>query len=213
MREAAGVKRLQAPQHASVNILLKLSVKVPAWVEVLCTELFFNPCNNHENFRKNKEDGFCIDCVESFCCNCLSSHAHHKHLKIRRYVYCEVINRQDLSKFFDCSGIQTYHTNKDRVIFLKQRSQQPSPQCQQTNLRFLHNCIICNRSLQTSLYCSLACKVFAMSRGEHTEEAAQHLIDEKDEDSCDYGGDVIETLPSPKRQKLRKGVALRAPLF
>lgn len=90
--------------------LAKISVKVPAWVKILCTELFFNPCNNHENFRKNKEDGFCIDCVESFCCNCLSSHAHHKHLKIRRYVYCEVINRQDLSKFFDCSGIQgIYH--------------------------------------------------------------------------------------------------------
>lgn len=56
-------------------------------------------------------------------------------------------------------------------------------------------------------------QVFAMSRGKHTEEAAQHLIDEKDEDSCDYRGDVIETLSSPKRQKLRKGVALRAPMF
>ncbi|WOG89033.1 hypothetical protein DCAR_0208269 [Daucus carota subsp. sativus] len=194
-------------------ILQDLSVKVPAWVEVMCTELFFNPCESHEDFRKNKEDGFCIDCHQSFCCNCLPAHAHHRHLKIRRYVYCEVINRQDLCKFFDCSGIQTYHTNKDRVIFLKQRSQQPSPQCQQNNLRFLHNCIICNRSLQTSLYCSLQCKVFSMSRDEQAEEANQHSIDEKEEDLCNCGGDVIETLSSPKRQKLRKGVALRAPMF
>uniref|UniRef100_A0A166EFD0 B box-type domain-containing protein n=1 Tax=Daucus carota subsp. sativus TaxID=79200 RepID=A0A166EFD0_DAUCS len=142
-------------------ILQDLSVKVPAWVEVMCTELFFNPCESHEDFRKNKEDGFCIDCHQSFCCNCLPAHAHHRHLKIRRYVYCEVINRQDLCKFFDCSGIQ----------------------------------------------------VFSMSRDEQAEEANQHSIDEKEEDLCNCGGDVIETLSSPKRQKLRKGVALRAPMF
>ncbi|KAL7240177.1 hypothetical protein ACSBR2_005949 [Camellia fascicularis] len=101
---------------------------------------------------------------------------------------------------------QAYHTNKTKVLFLKQRHQQP---LQQHNSKD-HSCIICQRSLQdsTSLYCSIACKVFSISRG-----ASDH-DNEKDEDLGSKRSDEeIVTQSSPKRQKVRKGVAQRAPMY
>ncbi|KAM7484696.1 hypothetical protein LguiA_000705 [Lonicera macranthoides] len=127
--------------------------------------VYFEACTTH---RLEKKDQFCIDCCISLCSNCLPIHNHrfnppHKIVKIRRYVYCEVIKRQDLSKHFNCSGIQAYQTNKSKVIFLKQRTQQQQPQQHNNNISSNNNnsCIICQRSLPEplSLYCSIACKV------------------------------------------------------
>ncbi|KAB5538049.1 hypothetical protein DKX38_015582 [Salix brachista] len=122
-------------------------------------------------------------------------HARHKHVKIRRYMYSDVINRQDLSKLFNCSGIQTYLTNKAKVLFLKRRNHYHR---QRINFKDCSRCIICDRSLQdnNSHYCSIACKVAAIYGGKYRKDEyrIQHL----------------------KRQKLkqsRKGVPLRAPMF
>ncbi|KAK9276269.1 hypothetical protein L1049_005800 [Liquidambar formosana] len=139
---------------------------------------------------------------------------------IRRYVYSDVINRQDLRKLFNCSGIQTYHTNKAQVLFLKRKPQQKHPQ-QQNNSRD-HSCIICDRSLQdpNSLYCSIACKVLAIYGNGHKDESSDdhnNQNNNKKEDDLEYSqdGDVEDLiLPSPKRRKLnRKRVPQRAPMF
>ncbi|XAR63676.1 hypothetical protein NMG60_11023700 [Bertholletia excelsa] len=119
---------------------------------------YFDACMAHANTKKNELDRFCIDCHRALCHHCLPFHALHQYIKIRRYVYCDVINRHDLQKFFNCSGIQTYYTNKTKVLFLKQRTQQQFQQ--HNNSKQDHSCIICQRGLQeASLYCSIACKV------------------------------------------------------
>ncbi|KAJ9135728.1 hypothetical protein P3X46_032880 [Hevea brasiliensis] len=186
MGKAAGIKRL----HAS-NTEMKYAL-VPKWVIVMFKTIFFSTCMAHPGLKKNEMDRFCIDCHSAFCQNCLPVHALHKHVKIRRYIYSDVINRQDLCKLFNCSGIQTYLTNKAKVLFLKQRNQHQQRH-QQSHVKD-YRCIICDRSLQdnNSLYCSIACKVSA--------------IYEEDE----------ECLSLVKRQRLkqsRKGIPLRAPMF
>ncbi|XP_058183987.1 protein RGF1 INDUCIBLE TRANSCRIPTION FACTOR 1-like [Rhododendron vialii] len=221
MREAIGIKRLQAPKHDQEDF----AQLVPPWLTTMYRTVYYAACITHPDTKKNDLDRFCIDCIRAFCYHCLPAHARHTYVKIRRYVYCEVINKQDLCKLFDCSGIQAYHTNKTKVLFLKQRSQQQILQLQQSqpNNSRDHSCIICQRSLQdVSLYCSIACKVTAIYRGENKEESIHDrhnlIIVEKSEGlktqkGYDKEGLLPQSSSSPKRQKVRKGVALRAPLF
>ncbi|XVF43572.1 hypothetical protein PTKIN_Ptkin02bG0050600 [Pterospermum kingtungense] len=165
--------------------------------------IFFRNCVGHPNQKKNELDRFCIDCLRPFCSHCLSSHAIHKHVKIRRYIYSDVINRQDLCKLFNCSGIQTYHTNKAKVLFLKQRTHQH----QQSNLRD-YSCIICDKSLQdNSLYCSIACKVLDIFGDEHRKETS---LKDEDEEAYDRRQQLNKR---PRLRQTRKGVPLRAPMF
>lgn len=99
-------------------------------------------------------------------------------------MYHDVINRGDLQEIFDCRGIQvcaidllstavvndgfrvvglidfrflqTYWSNKVRVVFLKRRA---APLQKNYNAKEF-SCIVCDRSLQdASLYCSIECKV------------------------------------------------------
>ncbi|XVF85430.1 hypothetical protein PTKIN_Ptkin17bG0117500 [Pterospermum kingtungense] len=101
MGKTLGIKRL----HASKTQQKSLAA-VPPWVIVMFNTMFFRNCVSHPDAKKNELDRFCIDCLQSFCSHCFSAHAIHKHVKIRRYIYSDVINRQDLCKLFNCSGIQ-----------------------------------------------------------------------------------------------------------
>ncbi|KAH9794581.1 B box-type domain-containing protein [Citrus sinensis] len=87
---------------------------VPPWVIVMYKTMFFRNCMVHPNTKKNEQDRFCIDCLCSFCSHCIPAHTRHKHVKIRRYVYSDVINRHDLCKLFNCSGIQVVAILGDR---------------------------------------------------------------------------------------------------
>ncbi|KAM7254830.1 hypothetical protein ACFE04_020071 [Oxalis oulophora] len=186
----------------------KYAPMVPRWLIVMYKMIFFSSCMVHENAKKNELDRFCIDCLCSFCSHCIPTHSRHRHVKIRRYVYRDVINREDLSKLFNCSGIQSYHTNKTKVLFLKQRyQQQPQVQQQCCNSKYYSSCIVCDRSLQdNSLYCSIACKVLELRGNKYREDYAVKRI--KEEDNL--------TLRFSKGQRLRqsrKGVPFRAPMF
>ncbi|KAI8537729.1 hypothetical protein RHMOL_Rhmol09G0047500 [Rhododendron molle] len=75
--------------------------------------VYYAACITHPDTKKNDLDRFCIDCIRAFCYHCLPAHARHTYVKIRRYVYCEVINKQDLCKLFDCSGIQQGNADLD----------------------------------------------------------------------------------------------------
>ncbi|KAK7815832.1 hypothetical protein CFP56_001102, partial [Quercus suber] len=84
----------------------KSYVGIPPWLNDMCNSIYFCTCIMHQDAKKNDLDHFCIDCRRSLCSNCLSAHMHHNYVKIRRYVYNYVINRQDLCNLFNCSGIQ-----------------------------------------------------------------------------------------------------------
>ncbi|KAI5573666.1 hypothetical protein BDE02_10G095300 [Populus trichocarpa] len=191
MEKVVGIKQLSASKH---EVRLKNYPAVPQWVVVMYNTVFFRTCITHPDSRM---DRFCADCYSSLCSNCLPAHARHKHVKIRRYIYSDVINRQDLSKLFNCSGIQTYVTNKARVLFLKQRNHYHRHQQQQINFKD-YRCIICHRSLQDncSHYCSIECKVTAIYGGE-----------------CRKDQYRIQHLKRRKLKQSRKGVPLRAPMF
>ncbi|MBA0613482.1 hypothetical protein Godav_013913 [Gossypium davidsonii] len=107
MRNSLALHRLHAPKTQQFPLLQRSKFGVvPPWVIVMYNSVFFNNCVHHPNEKKKEVDKFCIDCLQSFCSHCLPSHAFHKHIKIRRYIYSDVINRQDLCKLFNCSGIQ-----------------------------------------------------------------------------------------------------------
>ncbi|KAL2518751.1 PLATZ transcription factor family protein [Abeliophyllum distichum] len=176
--------------------------------------MYFGVCLTHSEHKKKDLDHFCIDCEKSFCCNCVSTHALHKYVKIRRYMYCEVIKRQDLCKLFDCSSIQQRST------------QQP----QQQNSKD-HSCIICKKSLPDAcFYCSIACKVSALCGDRHEETILDYKKTCKEEDvdleksrTRDDQDEGLENrrlkdgahfiLPMRKRRRSRKGKPRRAPLL
>lgn len=127
---------------------------LPQWLTALLAEKFFNACIIHEDAKKNEKNVFCLDCCEGICPHCLSLHASHRLLQIRRYVYHDVIRLDDAEKLMDCGLVQSYITNGAKVVFLNQRPQtRPS--------RFSGNtCIICDKGLQEPyIFCSLSCKL------------------------------------------------------
>ncbi|XP_058092880.1 protein RGF1 INDUCIBLE TRANSCRIPTION FACTOR 1-like [Magnolia sinica] len=108
----------------------------------------------HETARKNEKNIFCLACYTIICPHCLSLHRSHRLLQIRRYVYHDVIRLNDLEKLIDCNFIQSYRTNKAKVVFLNHRPQS-RPFRGSGN-----NCYTCERSLQDPyIFCSLFCKV------------------------------------------------------
>ncbi|KAL0714896.1 hypothetical protein Bca4012_021875 [Brassica carinata] len=126
----------------------------PAWLEVLLKEKFFNACLDHEDVKKNEKNILCIDCCLSICPHCLPSHTSHRLLRIRRYMYNDVLRVEDGSKLMDCSLIQPYKVNSSKVVFINER-----PHSRQ--FRGSGNfCNTCDRSLQSPyLFCSLSCKI------------------------------------------------------
>ncbi|XP_058092893.1 protein RGF1 INDUCIBLE TRANSCRIPTION FACTOR 1-like [Magnolia sinica] len=108
----------------------------------------------HETARKNEKNIFCLDCYTSIYPHCLSLHRSHRLLQIRRYVYHDVIQLDDLEKLIDCNFVQSYTTNKAKVVFLNHRPQS-RPFKSSGN-----SCYTCERSLQDPyIFCSLFCKV------------------------------------------------------
>ncbi|XP_076884720.1 protein RGF1 INDUCIBLE TRANSCRIPTION FACTOR 1-like [Bidens hawaiensis] len=145
-----GIKRITPTQ--------KTCVGVPQWVKVMIDIMQYQDCKIHSNTKDHKLDRFCINCVASFCSQSCSDHQEHDHIKIRRYVYNDVIKRPDFQKYFDCSGIQGYQTNKNKVLFLKRRKDSQHVKEQQQNMKD-PCCNICNQSLLDASYCSIQCKV------------------------------------------------------
>lgn len=104
------------------NMNLQIALKKrrqqwPKWLNSVLGEPFFTLCEDHKDCRKNEKNIYCLDCDARICQNCLVcldsskySHLQHNLLRIRRYVYQDVIRIQDLHKFMDCTKIQvTYY--------------------------------------------------------------------------------------------------------
>ncbi|KAK4476503.1 hypothetical protein RD792_015659 [Penstemon davidsonii] len=128
--------------------------QVPSWLSALLTEKFYNACIIHEYMKKNEKNVFCLDCREGICPHCLINHPSHRLLKIRRYVYHDVIRLRDADKLMDCAQVQSYTTNSAKVVFLNQRPQSRPPKVSG------RLCLTCDRNLhESSLFCSISCKV------------------------------------------------------
>lgn len=127
--------------------------KLPAWLEFLLSETYFNPCMIHEDAKKNEKNIFCLDCCEAICHHCLDRHTSHRLLQIRRYVYHDVIRVGDAEKLIDCSYVQACITNSAKVVFLNPRPQTRA--CRGSS----NNCVSCDRGLQEPyVFCSISCK-------------------------------------------------------
>ncbi|KAJ1410553.1 hypothetical protein SESBI_21870 [Sesbania bispinosa] len=181
---------------------------MPSWIEAFLENTFFNKCPSHP-IRRNELNKYCINCDMSACQYCVSSgsHRHHQMLKIYRHVYKDVVSLSAMEKYVDCSYIQPYKCNKQLVISLN-----PLPHCGST-LNNEASCNICNRKLtEPNLYryCSISCKVRAVSREPDDSVPSSISIQSPPPPPVE---NQEETSEPPKRKRSRKGTPHRAPFF
>ncbi|PWA92451.1 hypothetical protein CTI12_AA006680 [Artemisia annua] len=75
--------------------------------------------------------------------------------RIRRYMYNDVLRYKDAHKIFDCSFIQSYSTNGEKVVLLRPK-QRPASTMRDSRC----TCLVCNQHIKSSfVYCSLVCKL------------------------------------------------------
>lgn len=82
--------------------------------------------------------------------------------QIRRSSYNEAVKTTDIYKHVDILGIQTYVINSSTVVFLNKRARTQPKRNNRVGKCYSSDslCRICERNLvDTSFFCSLACKV------------------------------------------------------
>lgn len=161
-------------------------------------------CDDHRDLRSNEKNTFCVDCAVRFCRHCKEAHSIHRRFQIYRYSYQDVFRHSELQKHFDCSNIQTYISNKDRIVHLKPRppiykskvgDQCPESKSKESNLsaRFKSGgstCEECGKHLQDehSRWCSIICKI-----GEPQSQGPNHHSKRSLVDSFNQSGRCIIT--------------------
>ncbi|XP_047974361.1 protein RGF1 INDUCIBLE TRANSCRIPTION FACTOR 1 [Salvia hispanica] len=142
------------------------SAAAEEWISGLLRSEFFRTCVDHEEFRKNEKNLFCIDCNLCLCKHCvtLSPPPHHRcfHrlLQICKYVYRDVVRLHDIQPYLDCSLIQAYKINGEKAVHLNPRPQQKDAKSSKTKGGGTC-CEACGRHIQDlpNRFCSIACKV------------------------------------------------------
>ncbi|KAL3527433.1 hypothetical protein ACH5RR_012089 [Cinchona calisaya] len=174
----------------------------PIQITSFLQKTFFVPCSNHEE-KKNDLNFYCTDCDLAICKNCIStSHKHHNFIQIFKYSYKDSVRVEDIKEYIDCSEIQTYRCNRQKVFVLN-RLPSSGSRTDEDNC-----CIICHRKLIDSKqfsYCSIGCKIEAYSRESDNLESRFHALEAP--------APLVENCKRLKRSGSgrRKGVPTRAP--
>lgn len=149
------------------------------WLDALLIDNFGN-CKKHKE-KFNEKNVFCLDCGISLCRHGKDSHSLHRRFQIYKYCYQDVVRYSDLLKYFDCSNIQTYISNNDKIVHLKPRPSKEKKQViirskfasqnhdesqmKETNIttpqKPAGTCEECGKHLQDkrNQFCSIKCKI------------------------------------------------------
>ncbi|KAJ1425312.1 hypothetical protein SESBI_11022 [Sesbania bispinosa] len=148
-------------------------------------------CEEHQDLKFNEKNVFCVDCAVSFCRYCKEAHSLHRRFQIYKYCYHDVVRHSDLHKYFDCSNIQTYISNNDKIVHLKPRpsskdiklakrskaaNRSPESQAKETKTstppKWGGSCEECGRHLQDNRnrFCSITCKISVEPQNQGIEE-------------------------------------------
>ncbi|KAL1327862.1 hypothetical protein HN51_037857 [Arachis hypogaea] len=142
------------------------------WIKVLMNSN--GHCDDHPDLRSKEKNFFCVDCAVRMCKNCKEAHSLHRRFQIYKYSYQDVFRHSELQKYFDCSKIQTYISNNERIVHLKPRpsTNKPktsdlSPDSKFKEYNFSSRtkpggtCEECGKHLQDerNRFCSITCKV------------------------------------------------------
>ncbi|CAL0312395.1 unnamed protein product [Lupinus luteus] len=149
------------------------------WIRALMNSSFGH-CDDHHDLKSNEKNVFCIDCEVRMCRHCKEAHSLHKSFQIYKYSYQDVFRHSELQKYFDCSKIQTYISNNERIVHLKPRPSitkskaadlSPESKSKETNLPIRQKaggtCKECGKHLQDerNRFCSITCKILLHPMG------------------------------------------------
>ncbi|XP_058735962.1 protein RGF1 INDUCIBLE TRANSCRIPTION FACTOR 1-like [Vicia villosa] len=205
-------------QHGTQSNIIR-----PVWLKEFLGGNFFQSCSLHQT-RRNELNKYCIYCNKLCCQFCVSFglHRHHKMLKVSRHVNKDVVSQRAMEKYFDCSQIQTYKSNRRLVVSLNPLDLfELSPNAEES-------CKACSKKLNEPhlySYCSISCKVVALSKKPEPEDPASVIIIESSSGPssgspphsrprpCPLLRQTQERAPEPsKRKRKRKGSPHRSPL-
>ncbi|KAI9074994.1 hypothetical protein K1719_043044 [Acacia pycnantha] len=144
--------------------LLPEEKKSTEWIRTLfhCS---FGHCDDHQHLKYNEKNVFCIDCEFSLCRHCKEAHTLHRRIQIYKYVYQDVVRHSELQKYFDCSRIQTYISNNEKIIHLNPRLSSKNTKMSSKSRSGGGTCEECGKHLQDerNCFCSISCKISVLS--------------------------------------------------
>ncbi|XP_065853066.1 protein RGF1 INDUCIBLE TRANSCRIPTION FACTOR 1-like [Euphorbia lathyris] len=183
----------------------------PPWLQPLLETSFFVQCKHHGDAHKSECNMYCLDCSNGGLCSvCVYSyHKEHRAIQIRRSSYHDVIRVNEIQKYMDITGVQTYIINSARIVFLNERPQ-PRPGKGVTN-----TCQVCHRTLLDSFsFCSLGCKIVGTSKKfrKKKKEEAEESKKNKGRKSKIIESFTPSTPPPTRTAKRRKGIPHRSPM-
>ena len=133
-----------------------------SWIARLSTMEFFHPCSIHVDMKKNECNYFCstFTDVPALCRHCVQqyqcSDSDGIFLQIRRYMYRYVVHLDDLSRYYDCSGIVSYIINQREAVLLHPKDE---PSNISGGSGSENQCLTCKVPIKPDFqYCSLHCK-------------------------------------------------------
>ncbi|KAK7251674.1 hypothetical protein RIF29_35069 [Crotalaria pallida] len=178
------------------------------WIRALMNSSF-GYCDDHHDLRSNEKNVFCIDCEVRMCRHCKEAHSLHRRFQIYKYSYQDVFRHSELQKYFDCSKIQTYISNNERIVHLKPRpsitksksaaDMSPESKSKETNLPIRPKaggtCEECGKHLQEerNRFCSITCKISLhqvepqnQDRNQHSQRSSSPCIKVQKSEAIDF---------------------------
>ncbi|KAL2347806.1 hypothetical protein Fmac_001806 [Flemingia macrophylla] len=182
------------------------------WVSVLLKSSF-GCCDEHKDIRFNEKNVFCIDCTAGLCRHCKEAHSLHRRFQIYKYSYQDVVRHSELQKYFDCSNIQTYVSNNEKIVHLRPRTSSKefkltrrskfdthlcsnAKEAKVTPPKWGATCEECGKHLQDerNRFCSITCKISVLPRNKDHSIKKKHNVQRiQEEDANQYDNQNSET--------------------